>query len=544
MDKWELERERIIGLGNQSIRKSYYPLLKARLKELERFRQILDHSLDGILLISSGDGTVLDLNNAAAKLFDQALCDIRGRPIRQFLPRETYPKVIDFIEASVEDNLKDCRIEFRVKDEIVHYEINLNREQLDPEIIIVGIIRNISRRVKNEINLKQAKEDAERASRVKSEFLAVMSHEMRTPLNPILGFATLLKEQLHDPVEIEYVDYIIQAANRQLELINDVLNYTAMDRGTMTAHWSQFNLFDICRCAIEDNRHKANHLELLLKFGTLQNPIPEPLEVTGEQSMLLRILDNLIGNACKYTKSGHVILQIEEQRLDNVSSEFCFSVIDTGIGIPEDIRLTIFDAFTQADSSHKRNYEGIGLGLAICKKLVEFLHGRIVCDSEVGKGSTFSVWLPMQRVPEPTPISVTSRDNSPETHRKIRILIAEDRLDNAKLMEALFKKSGSVVDIAKNGVVAANLCLDYKYDCILMDLSMPEMSGFESAHQIRKAGLNTTTPIIAITANVTDGTEDKCKAADFDYYFPKPVDMQKLKAVVAEITSTSDQTYR
>ena len=537
MNSWESEREKIIGLGNQSIRKSYYPILKSRLKELERFHQILNHSLDGILIIASPEGIVVDANSAVCRLFNVSLNEVKGKSFEILFDKKPLNDIGKFIHDQDADTLSAYRIERHINGQKVYYEINLNREELDSETIIVGIVRDITLRVNNERWLKKAKEDAEQANLAKSEFLAIVSHEMRTPLNPILGFANILRENTTNPTEKEYLDHIILAANRQLEIIDDILNYTAMDRGTMTANWSDFNLYDTCLYALEDVRPKASHLELDLQFGSDELPISRELEVSGEQTMLLSLLDNLLSNACKYTKQGSVYLKIWQHPLDALTSDFYFSVTDTGIGIPEDLQDAIFEPFTQADSSHKRNYEGIGLGLAICRKLAEFLRGEIRCESRPGMGSTFTFRLPMRVVNPP----VAEIDQPPGTtvhlQKKLHVLVVDDRPDNARLMEAILKKLDAKVQTAENGEVAVRLCKQTHYDCILMDLSMPVMSGLDASKEIRKSASNSNTPIIAVTADVAPGVKERCMHAGIDDYLSKPIDPLLLKTKMSEIAA-------
>lgn len=541
MEHWEQEREKIIGLGHQSIRKSYYPILKARLRELERFRQMLDHSIDGIVVLSLTSGKILDANRAAAKLLGTPTNQIVGADYRKLFQKHSDQKIRNFLNNDDESTLSGHRVEMEQSGESVILELNLSREVIDSETIIVAIFRDITPRVEAEKKLKKARDEAQKANQAKSDFLAVVSHEMRTPLNPILGFSQILREVLDGTPEAEYLDHIVDAANRQLALVDDILTYTAMDRGTVTGNWTVFDLYETCLSALSVVKIQANQLNFSFEFGSESAPIPQDLHVSGEQSMLLRILDNLLSNACKYTHQGVVTLKVWEQKIDNLSSRFYFAVSDTGIGMSQETQKTIFEAFTQADSSHKRSYEGIGLGLAICRKLVSYLRGEITCSSQPKLGSTFTFWIPMRTISQaPDPVRTRKYSENPEFRQQnLKVLIVEDREDNARLPQVVLEKNGAQIEVAENGEIATRKCMLKRFDCILMDLSMPVMSGFEAACMIREHGLNCETPIIAITADVTPRIKERCKAVGIDAYLSKPITPTNLLKLVREITENT-----
>lgn len=269
----------------------------------------------------------------------------------------------------------------------------------DNQIVgLYGTFEDITEHKLIEQELIQAKEEAERANLAKDEFLAMMSHEMRSPLNPIIGFSNLLKETCKDDLSKEYIDGILSSAERELSMIDSILNYARLEKGMHEPTLTPFELVPFCKDVLNNISHLAKDLDLQFITGESKSPVPENLVVVGAPDMLYQILDNLLGNARKYTKSGSIKLSLsmEESNETFQWTHFHFAVEDTGIGISPGVIPHVFDAFRQADSSFTRQFEGTGLGLAICKKLVQILGGQIDVTSEPGKGSRFWFMIPMQ----------------------------------------------------------------------------------------------------------------------------------------------------
>lgn len=376
----------------------------------------------------------------------------------------------------------------------------------------------------------QAKREAEDANRAKDDFLAVMSHEMRTPLNPIIGFAEMLLEDIETEPEKGYVRTILEAGNRQLELVDAILHYMRLHRGNVQLSPENFGLHDLCEGVIHDASTNAPELKLRLTEGAHGKPVAKELEVVSDAQMIRSVLDNLIGNACKYTSHGHVYLDLSEAA--ETPGEFILTVEDSGIGIDSKTIDKLFEAFSQADSSYTRRHEGVGLGLAICKKLVDLLNGRIVVESTLGEGSRFSVRLPLVAKHSPDGAAAAKKSAKRTTVQfdyPVEVLAVDDKPDNLFVIEKMLTRSGGGrFSPAENGAIAVELCKEHKYDVILMDLAMPVMNGLEATEAIRAKGLNMETPIIAVTADATAEARTRCRQVGMQCLLTKPIQMREL----------------
>lgn len=395
---------------------------------------------------------------------------------------------------------------------------------------VVMLKREVAQRKKAEMVSTNALQEAEDASRAKDDFLAVMSHEMRTPLNPIMAFTEMLRETNQQEPESEYLSLIAQAADRQLELIDDTLNYSRISQGKIEPQLSAFDLRDFCHSEIENARSNATELEIILEDEAGAERIAPNQEVISDKGMLQSILSNLIGNACKYTKSGTVTLRIGLKNIHMRNADFVFSVEDTGIGMDDETLRTIFEAFSQADSSHTRQFQGAGLGLAICNRLTEALGGEISASSELGSGSVFNCSIPVEIVEKEIPTETANKTSKNAFSKTYNVLVVDDRADNAFVARAFVQRLGGISVNAFSGNEALEKCQNEVFDIILMDLSMPGMDGFETTQAIRtRPGPNRATPIIAVTADVTESIKRRCEQEGFDAYLPKPLNLEEFR---------------
>lgn len=298
---------------------------------------------------------------------------------------------------------------------------------------VLGTYEDITEVKSVQQELIHAKEEAEAANAAKDDFLAVMSHEMRTPLNPIIGYADILLQSCNTEPESTYIETIQSAANRQLQLINDILDYMRMYRGKVTPSTEPFNIVDLCELVLFDAKVSANGLELKFENGIHGNPVPHDLSIDSDLMMLRRVLENLVGNACKYTREGSITLSIS-QDTENTKL-YLIKVEDTGIGIDAETQTRLFDPFSQGESSYTRSYEGAGLGLAICKKLTQILGGEISVESTLKKGSCFTLEMPFQ-IEEEGFDDHKSRNEAhtlPIFSQEFDTLIVEDKPENAQI---------------------------------------------------------------------------------------------------------------
>ena len=411
---------------------------------------------------------------------------------------------------------------------------SLHTAQLDEELLnMMGHIGTqlgqVIRRQSAEEELQHAKASAESANRAKSDFLTTMSHEMRTPMNAILGMADLLSESsLHDE-QRGYVDIFQKAGANLLALINDILDLAKVESGRFELESIDFDLQALLDKIIEMMLSRAQDHGLRLTLEILPDV---PSGLVGDPNRLRQILLNLIGNALKFTERGSVTLRVE---LDpgGTPGWLRFNVIDTGIGIAADQSELIFDRFTQADSSTTRQYGGTGLGLAISKGFAELMGGQLGCISELGKGSTFYLALPFgSRSEVAIPVGAVAQtavipaDKIGAREGITRVLLAEDSEYNVLLIRAYLKNSGIDLEVAENGKIAVEKVISCRPDLILMDLQMPVMDGLEATRAIRQAEERTGArpiPILALTADAGQETVARSLFAGCSEHLSKPI---------------------
>lgn len=395
--------------------------------------------------------------------------------------------------------------------------------------------------------LRTAKDAAEAANQIKTEFLANMSHEIRTPMNAILGFSRILLEKLreeNDTERLEFAETICRSGDHLLSLINDILDISKIESGCLEVEQIEFSPHEVISEVTSILRVSAEGKGISLDYNW-NGSIPEV--ITSDMARVRQLLINLVGNAIKFTEDGGV--RVELQLAGEVHDpSLKFSVIDTGIGIPSSHLPSIFDAFSQADSSVTRRFGGTGLGLAISQRIAEALGGKITVESEIGAGSVFTVEIPTGKlsgvrlleapqgdIPRP------SRTKSQIASVKLpacRILLVEDGETNRKLATILLKEAGATVDSAVNGKIALDLALKQDFDLILMDMQMPIMDGYTATNRLRKSGSKI--PIIALTAHALVEDREKCISAGCDDFITKPVNEKALLSTINRWLRSSD----
>lgn len=404
-----------------------------------------------------------------------------------------------------------------------------------------------------------AHKEAEKASNIKSAFLANMSHEIRTPMTAILGFAEIMRQKNDDPETIRQLDTIKKNGEYLLELINDILDVSKIEADKLEVEEIQCSLIELIEDVKTLMELRAQDKGLDLDI-IIDGKIPRFIQ--SDPIRLRQILINLLSNAVKFTKQGSVQLVVKTTEIDSKSTRLQFDVIDTGIGMSEEQISRLFQPFAQADSSTTRKYGGTGLGLTICKRLTNIMGGEINVISEYGKGTTFTVSMKVGNVSDGEPVenglleheskNNLSKINTKKTDFELNynILLAEDGIDNQKLISFLLKKSGAKVTLAENGKIAVRLALEAiergePFDVILMDMQMPELDGYAATKLLRSKGF--LYPIIALTAHTMSGAREECLAAGCNNYATKPIKrglfFTTIQESVAEFRKNVEATH-
>ncbi len=387
-------------------------------------------------------------------------------------------------------------------------------------------------------SLISAREASEAANKAKSEFLAVMTHELRTPMNGVLGMLQLMQSTPMDKEQDEYVEIALSSGDHLLGLINDILDFSKIEQGSIELENSYFDLHSSLQRIADGFKAIALAKELVFELDLAEI---EHLTVNADETRLRQILLNLLGNAVKFTQKGYVGLSVEAVEFADGKVKINIVVSDSGKGISQDNLERIFDAFQQEDASISRQYGGTGLGLAISRQLVEKMGGELLVQSASKQGSRFIcqfVWDCATNQNDQIKAASLSEDSKQFSGS---ILLVEDNEVNQKVALKMLSTFGLTCDLAVDGVQALKMCRQRAYELIFMDLQMPNMDGYEATKAIRaEEGLNQNVPIIALTANAFYDVKTQCLKVGMNDYLAKPYKKALLGDLLASWLTIKD----
>ncbi len=518
--------------------------VEEELKHSEHLKTtILETAMDGIILVNS-DGIVLNWNRKAEEILEVQREETIGHSIYPLVPRklrqELKQSFSNYIRTG-KDDLINKRVETSVNrrnGSIVYVELTIIAIESKGDYLFNAFFRDITNRKTRDNEIREAKVIAEKSTKAKSVFLSNMSHEIRTPLNVILGLTSILQKSNFTNPEIDKknLNGIQFSAENLLILINDILDFSKIEAGKLSIHTTDFNILRLISNISRGFKIKAE--EKGLKFITKIDPTI-PKFIIGDQLRLNQILINLIGNAIKFTQEGKVIFKISTEQTDDQHIAIKFLVKDTGMGIPEDKLINIFESFYQVHKPGKNKIEGTGLGLSISKQLIEIQGGKLRAKSELGKGSKFYFSIKYRKSDfksvdiDTDDLSIKKRNNLSGT----KILVVEDNKMNQFFIEQLLSNWNIEVHTADNGKIALKKLKSFVYDLILMDMHMPVMNGTEAAKKIRKSknpAINKI-PIIACSADVFPESKKKAIKSGMNFYLTKPISEQALEELLLSV---------
>ncbi|MBW1781155.1 MAG: PAS domain S-box protein [Deltaproteobacteria bacterium] len=539
----------------------------------EKYRTILESIEEGYFEVDLA-GNITFVNDSACKILGYSHDELMNMNNREFTDKENSQKMFEVFNRIFRTGRPANIIDYQVtgkngEKRTLEMSAYLMNDQEGNPVGFRGIARDVTEKKQAE-EMRQAKLAAEAANRAKTKFLANMSHEIRTPLNGIIGMTELAMMTDMDSNQRNILQTIQTESNSLLGIINDVLDLSKIEAEMIELEEISFDLTGMVETLVNSFAHRARHKGLELK-SSLAPDIPPG--IIGDPVRLRQILTNLMANALKFTLKGEIRIEVCVDEDLGTHVRLRFSVTDTGIGIPADKRETIFERFTQADSSTTRKYGGTGLGTTISKQLAELMGGEIGVESEVGVGSCFwfTAVLRKQAIEKGARVeegekAIVSPQQSEKRRKSLNILLVEDYPTNQQVAMSHLKSAGYNVDLAENGLGALELYRKNNYHLILMDIQMPVMDGYEATREIRKLEaqkreMESTdrpsdvpeplsdsirkpstvqrVPIIAMTAHAGEGYKEECLKAGMDDYLTKPLTRKHFLAMIEKWTGSA-----
>lgn len=540
----------------KSARSQAETLLEEKSKELYELNQKLheDARLLEAAIINANDGVIITsanldkndngpeivyVNDAVTKISGYSAEELIGQTPRILQGEGTSRETLDQLKESLKNGQSfNGELKNYSKDGTAYWlEISIVPVKNEKGKIthFTAIERDVTERKAFEKELRLEKENAEAANIAKSDFLATMSHELRTPMNGIIGMAEMLLDSNLDSEQRDNTETLHGSSENLLSILNDILDISKIEAGELELEYVPFHINTAVQQIMQLFTPIAAHQGIDIK---LDRDEKVPSTVISDLGRIQQILRNLISNAIKFTEDGSVKI-ILKTAFEKGNPYLFVAVQDTGIGIPTDKIDSIFEKFTQADTSITREFGGTGLGLAITQQLISMLNGEIGVDSVQGKGSTFWFTIPLEIADENMKaINFYDKDiniSDMDIPTDIKILAVDDHPINQKFIMKLLKKLNFTdIDMAENGRIALEMIDTKSYDIVLMDCQMPEIDGYQAATLLRERekGTGRHLPVVALTANAMIGDREKCIRAGMDDYLSKPIKADKLMELI------------
>ncbi len=480
----------------------------------------------------------LIVNKAFTELVGVPVQEIIGKNATEFFGIHHDPGYYEHEIQVISKGIAFYNIEEHVERNNRKFWVNTNIAPIrnaDNEIIgLIGISWDITERKLHEEELRNAKELAEAGTMAKNEFIASVSHEFRTPMNGILGLSEILKNTLLNPEQMDLLKGIITSAENLLVLLNDVLDFSAIEAGKMKLDSQPFMLDRVLEDISLVMKMKAKEKKLSFSIRT---PSEVPNALIGDAQRLRQIILNLANNSVKFTEKGVIEIRVSLIEKNTLQAFLKFEVTDTGIGIPVEAMNSLFKVFSRVKQDKLKTISGTGLGLSICRKLTDMMGGEIGVESTFGTGSTFWFTLPFVLSNLSSRKTNEAASSHSERFTGLHVLVAEDNLINLRIVDFQLRKMGFLADLVTNGMEALEKYAAHPYDLIILDIQMPVLDGYQTAKKIREGEKISGghIPIIALTANAMKGDREQYLEAGMDEYVSKPFTQESLRNAISNL---------
>lgn len=541
--RWDELRNQVIGLGEQSSRKSYYPELQKRLEELKASQEdlvtLFDSTYDAIF-IHDTNGVVLDVNRSMVRMYglhskEEALAYNILDYTDSSTPKEKLSAIWDMLKENPDNVVFEWKARKPLLDKVFDVEVALRPVKWKNLDAVVAVVRDITFRkvVKKEKlelmeSLLQAKAEADKANAAKSDFLINMSHEIRTPMNTILGLIDVLAEMPLQNEQHELINTIKKSGNLLVEIINNVLDLSKIEAGLLELGSEPFELRNTIDTIVKIFQVRSEEKGLFFNFQVAPD-VPNYLK--GDFIHFKQIIVNLLANAVKYTNKGGINFAIKPASVQKVENKIVieFEISDSGVGIPSEKLLHIIKKFNESDDDKSNSIVDSGLGLNITYRLVFLMGGKIRVESTLGQGTTFRFSVPFELNMKLDHLKQGTGHMTQSPYASLKgkkVLLVDDADENRQLLYLYMRKCELQIDEAVNGEEACAKFVQGQYDVVLMDISMPVMDGYSAVKLMRQYELELNRkpiPIIACTAFALKEEKEKCFLVGCNDHLAKPI---------------------